>query len=122
MKQFESRNVLDRIETVWNMFFSSEWRLRILPQMIVGAIGIPAGLILLIPIVRIFTHSIESDIWNSPEIVGEVTLVGLYILAMITIFTLVGGIISTYTLITAREQKLEKTWEEYMTLAWRHLW
>jgi len=38
MKFFESRNVLDRIETTWNMFFSSAWRLRVLPQILFTAI------------------------------------------------------------------------------------
>jgi hypothetical protein len=38
MKLFESRNVLDRIETTWNMFFSVAWQVRVLPQILFAAV------------------------------------------------------------------------------------
>ena len=39
MTLFESRNVLDRIETAWNQFFSPDWRITILPQILLTLLG-----------------------------------------------------------------------------------
>ena len=55
MQLFESRNVFDRIETTWNIFFSSAWQVRVLPQIVITALSTIIGFISLVPIFFFFS-------------------------------------------------------------------
>ncbi len=99
MKLFELHNVLDRIEKSGDIFLSPDWRVRVLPQLIMNIIGILVGCISLIPLVYILmdvSHIfLEQDqdawlIWT--------TKILIYSLIPITIYTITVALIYTYTI------------------------
>lgn len=99
MKLFESRNVLDRIEKTGNIFLSPDWRVRVLPQLIINIIGILVGCISLIPLIYILmdgSHVIleqDEDAW-----LIWITKFLIYLLIPITIYTITVALIYTYTI------------------------
>ena len=122
MKLFESRNLLDRIETVWNMFFSSEWKVRVLPQIVLMTLWTIVGLISFAPIFFLipgFTAWGTFDDARQLFFIAEVLMV---FLLPIIIFTLVGGMTYTYTLSVCHDYLIWRTWQEYARLAWSRLW
>jgi hypothetical protein len=122
MKLFESRNVLDRIETTWNMFFSSAWQVRLLPQIVFVAVGTTLGMLSFAPLFFLFPSIMA---WDTLDNVGQMwilTQVLMILLVPITILTLVSGLTYTYTLTVSHGYEIGKTWQDYARTAWSRLW
>lgn len=122
MKQFESRNVLDRIETTWNMFFSSAWQVRVLPQIVFAALWTTLGMLSFAPLFFLFPSFMT---WDTLDSAGQMLLLAkalMILLVPITIFTLVSGMMYTYTLTVSHDYEVGKTWKDYARIAWSRLW
>lgn len=122
MKQFESRNVLDRIETTWNMFFSSQWQVRVLPQILMMAGWSLSMLLSLSPLFFLI-----DDLMGWGNLTYELQLfliakVLIVLLIPISIYTIMSGMIYTYTLTISHDFERDKTWQEYLKIAWSRLW
>lgn len=122
MKQFESRNILDRIETTWNMFFSSAWKVRVLPQILLTSIWTTFGILSCFPIFFLISRVTNWDGIDGTEQLFFIIKILVLSLVPVTIFTLVSGLISTYTLTVSHDYRAEKTWIDYARVAWSRLW
>ncbi len=122
MKLFESRNVLDRIETTWNMFFSSAWQVRVLPQIIFAAVWTTLGMLSFAPLFFLFPDFMSWDTLDSAAQMLLIAKMLMILLVPITLFTLVSGMVYTYTLTVSHDYEVGKTWQEYARIAWSRLW
>ncbi len=122
MKLFESRNVLDRIETTWSMFFSSEWKVRVLPQILFTALGTTLGILSFWLLLFLVPGVMEWNTFSSPDQLFFISKALLILLIPITIFTLTSGITYTYTLSVSHDYEAWKTWQYYLNLALPRLW
>lgn len=122
MKLFESRNVLDRIETTWNIFFSSAWQVRVLPQILLVAIWTTLGILSCTPLFLLFSDFMNWDRLDNVDQMLLIVKTLTILLLPITIFTLVHGMVYTYTLTISHEYEVGKTWQQYARTAWSRLW
>lgn len=122
MKLFESRNVLDRIETTWNIFFSSAWQIRVLPQIIFIAIWTTLGILSFAPLFFFFPDIMTWETIDKTRQILVIIKILMILLVPITLFTLIGGLVYTYTLTVLHDYEVGKTWQQYASIAWSRLW
>jgi len=63
--------------------------------------------------------------WDILDSVAQMLLIAktlMILLVPITLFTLVSGMVYTYTLTVSHDYEIGKTWQQYARLAWSRLW
>jgi hypothetical protein len=63
--------------------------------------------------------------WDALDSAAQMLLISkmlMILLVPITLFTLVSGMVYTYTLTVSHDFEEGKTWKEYARLAWSRLW
>ena len=113
MHLFETRNVFDRIEDAGKIFFSKNWKISLIPPMLVGIASAWMMLILVILGMNIFTPLIGlPDITTSPEYpVMILSAMGLFLLVLM-IGSLVVAWIQLYVFYGSQNDTEEMTWRD----------
>ncbi len=108
MTLFESRNVLDRLETTWKGIFNANWKANISPFLILLLVNIAWGVIasIIVPL-TLFIWSMGMNSVLGKGII--VTLLLLILIVSIAIFYWITGnlaTISTYLIFEKQEQRV----------------
>lgn len=113
MHLFETRNVFDRIEDTGKIFFSKNWKISLIPPMIVGIASAWMMLILVISGMGMFAPLVGlSDATVSPQYpVMILSTMGLFLL-VITIGSLVVAWIQLYVFYSNQHDTEGMTWRD----------
>ena len=123
MKLFEIRNVFDRVESTWNTLMTKNWKTTILPQFYFSLIGWWIGLVCmifwgrvsfsLIPLIPQIHEPIDMLLFTEPLL--------LFLLWAI-VFSVMDGIIETYTLTVFYEYKEGLAYTQIFSQAIKRIW
>ena len=126
MTLFDSRNVLDRVETTWKMIFNQNWKQYLFPLVFWNIIATWIAIIFLYPLFRRIYHIDTGLLQNlqSHFLEYSIELIEplIYVLVSLTLFITIGGILQTYTISWHHNKEEDTSYKDIMLLAWNRLW